>query len=69
MKPYDNPLSRYLRANGIDGVELAAILCISEGTARQRLHEPEKLTLGQMELISKASGLPLKHLLYKYAQK
>lgn len=68
--PYTKPLtpmpwakmSRLLKGYDLTGPKLAEILGVSRPTARSRLDEPGKLTLADLDLISRRAHIPLDEL-------
>lgn len=55
-------MTRLLKGYGLTGPKLAEILGVSRPTARSRLDEPGKLTLADLDLISRRAHIPLDEL-------
>lgn len=55
-------MGRLLKGYGMTAAKLAEILQCSQPTARQRLAEPERLTLGDLDRINRAGHIPLEEL-------
>ena len=53
------PMRRLIRGYGLNGTKLAKVLNVSEQTARSRIREPERLTLGDLERLNRMGGIPL----------
>lgn len=68
--PYVKPLApqpfakmtRLLRGYGMTGPKLAAILGVSRPTAKARIDAPGKLTLEELDRISRQGHIPLDEL-------
>lgn len=60
-QPWDR-MHRLLTGYGLTGPKLAEILGVSRPTARSRLDEPGKLTLADLDLISRRAHIPLDEL-------
>jgi hypothetical protein len=55
-------MGRLLKGYGMTAARLAEILNVSTPTARQRLAEPERLTLGDLDRINRKGHVPLEEL-------
>lgn len=61
-KPPFSRMGRLLKGYGLTAAKLAEILEVSTPTARQRLAEPERLTLGDLDRINRAGHIPMEEL-------
>lgn len=59
--PFDK-MHRLLKGYELDGPKLAAILGVSAPTAKLRLDEPGKLTLADLDKISRRGHIPMEEL-------
>lgn len=65
--PYTKPLTtqrharmaRLLKGYGLTAPKLAEVLSVSPPTARQRLDDPSRLTLGDLDRINRFGHVPL----------
>ena len=55
-------LTRLIRGYGITAPKLADILNCSPPTARKKLSQPELLTVGDLERISRKGGIPMEEI-------
>ena len=53
-----HPMARLLRGYGINGANLAAAVGCAEVTARKKLNDPNRLTLGDLKRIHYKVGVP-----------
>lgn len=60
-KPFSK-MHRLLKGYELDGPKLAAILGVSPPTAKTRLDNPEKLTLDDLDKISRRGHIPMEEL-------
>ena len=68
--PYTKPLlpkpwakmSRLLKGYGLTGPKLAEILGVSRPTAKARIDAPGKLTLDELEKISRMGHIPMEEI-------
>lgn len=57
-----HPMTRLLRGYEINGRNLAVALGCAEITARKKLYDPDKLTLGDLDKIHRVFGIPIEEL-------
>ncbi len=65
IKPKEGPqekMKRLLKGYEMNGPKLAAVLRCSEPTARTRLEEPSRLTLGDLQAIRLRAHIPAEEL-------
>jgi len=53
-----HPMKRLLLGYEVNGANLATAIGCSEPTARKKLADPSRLTLGDLELIHRKFGIP-----------
>ena len=61
VQPHDK-MRRLLIGYGLNAVRLAAVLKVSEPTARKRLDRPELLTLSDLDRISRFGHIPIEEI-------
>lgn len=52
------PMTRLLWGYGVNGANLASALGCAEVTARKKLHDPSRLTIGDLAKIHYKFGIP-----------
>lgn len=57
-----HPMTRLLRGYEVNGKNLAACIGCSEETARKKLKDPNRLTLGDLSRIHHKYGIPIEEL-------
>lgn len=65
VKKTDPPfvkMTRLLRGYGFTGPSLARVLNVSHPTAKLRLDEPERLTLGDLDRLNRFGHIPIEEL-------
>lgn len=68
--PYTKPLNpprhermtRLLRGYGFNAPKLAEVLNVSAPTARQRLEDPSRITLGDLDRINRFGHVPMEEI-------
>ena len=58
LRDCTHPMARLLRGYQINGANLAVALGCAPKTARAKLEHPDKLTLGDLQTIHLAFGVP-----------
>ncbi len=55
-------MTRLLRGYGLTATELAKLLGCSYPTGQKRLNQPESMTLGELDQISRRAHIPIEEL-------
>ena len=59
VKDGTHPMTRLLRGYEVNGKNLSVALGCAEETARKKLRDPNRLTLGDLNKIHRAYGIPV----------
>ena len=62
LRDSTHPMERLLRGYGINGANLAHAIGCAEVTARKKLTDPMRLTLGDLSAIHSRFGVPVNEL-------
>ena len=59
LKDSTHPLTRLLRGYEINGANLSKALGCAEETARKKIYDPNRLTVGDLKIIHYKFGIPV----------
>lgn len=62
LRDKTSEMTRLLRGYSINGANLSAVLSCAPKTARDKIENPDKLTLGDLRAIHRSFGVPVDEL-------